>query len=464
MSFINNDFLLTSPLAHTLYEKYSATLPIVDYHCHIDPKDIALNTSFTNLSDIWLSGDHYKWRLMRAAGIAERFITGDASPKEKFIAWAGVIGKAIGNPLYHWNCLELARYFGICDPLTAENAEEIWDKTCKMMAEDPDKYTARGLIKFSNVECLCTTDDPCDTLEWHKAIAADDSFDVQVLPSFRPDPILDIEKQSFGTYIEKLSSVSGIKIESLDDLIRALDSRIDHFVSCGCRIADHGMEYIFYEKASKDEVDSIFRQKTGLTASQIAKYKTYILLHCASRYAELNITMQYHFGCIRDVNAMRLTTLGVNCGCDSISGAYNFVTPLTSILSDLSASGALPRTILYSLNPSDNTILDTMIGCFQEGPQVMKVQHGAAWWFNDNMNGMIDQMKSLACQSYFPGFLGMLTDSRSFLSYTRHEYFRRILCSFIADQVNAGLFPNDEAILGEIVTAVSYGNSKELFD
>ena len=203
MSFINNDFLLTSPLAHTLYEKYSATLPIVDYHCHIDPKDIALNTSFTNLSDIWLSGDHYKWRLMRAAGIAERFITGDASPKEKFIAWAGVIGKAIGNPLYHWNCLELARYFGICDPLTAENAEEIWDKTYKMMAEDPDKYTARGLIKFSNVECLCTTDDPCDTLEWHKAIADDDSFDVQVLPSFRPDPILDIEKQSFGTYIEK---------------------------------------------------------------------------------------------------------------------------------------------------------------------------------------------------------------------------------------------------------------------
>ena len=458
--FINDRFLLSSDKAYSLFEKYAKPLPIVDYHCHIDPKDIAENVSFTDLSSIWLSGDHYKWRLMRANGISEKYITGDASPKEKFICWAKTIGNAIGSPLYHWNCLELARYFGIYDPLTEKNAEEIWDKTCKMMADDPEKYTARGLIKASNVKVICTTDDPCDDLRWHKMIKDDPTFKTTVLPSFRPDPILDIEKDSFADYIAKLSEVCGHSIDNIDDLLRAIDSRIDHFVSHGCKIADHGTEFLFFEEGTKDQINSIFEKKktTSLSSSEIDMYKTFILLHCARKYAEKGISMQLHFGCIRNVNEEKLNTLGVNCGCDSISGTNNFITPLSKVLSKLSSEGRLPRTILYSLDPNNNALIDTLCGCF------INVHHGAAWWFNDNMNGMLDHMKSLSCQGYFPGFLGMLTDSRSFLSYTRHEYFRRILCSFIADQVNTGLFPDDDEILKDIIERICYRNSLGLFD
>ncbi len=458
--FINDRFLLSSDKAYSLFEKYAKPLPIVDYHCHIDPKDIAEDVSFTDLSSIWLSGDHYKWRLMRANGIPEKYITGDASPKEKFICWAKTIGNAIGSPLYHWNCLELARYFGICDPLTEKNAEEIWDKTCKMMADEPEKYTARGLIKASTVKVICTTDDPCDDLRWHKMIKDDPTFETTVLPSFRPDSILDIEKDSFADYIARLSEVCGHNIDNINDLLKAIDSRIDHFVSHGCKIADHGTEFLFFEEGTKDQIASIFEKKktTSLSSSEIDMYKTFILLHCARKYAEKGISMQLHFGCIRNVNEEKLKTLGVNCGCDSISGTNNFITPLSKVLSKLSSEGRLPRTILYSLDPNNNALIDTLCGCF------INVHHGAAWWFNDNMNGMLDHMKSLSCQGYFPGFLGMLTDSRSFLSYTRHEYFRRILCSFIADQVNSGLFPDDEEILKGIIERICYRNSLGLFD
>lgn len=458
--FINDRFLLSSDKAYSLYEKYAKPLPIVDYHCHIDPKDIAEDVSFSDLSSIWLSGDHYKWRLMRANGITEKFITGDASPKEKFICWAKTIGNAIGSPLYHWNCLELARYFGIFDPLTEKNAEEIWDKTCKMMADDSEKYTARGLIKASNVKVICTTDDPCDDLKWHKMIKEDPTFETTVLPSFRPDPILDIEKESFADYIAKLSEVCGHNIDNLDDLLSAIDSRIEHFVSHGCKIADHGTEFLFFEEGTKDQIASIFEKKktSSLSSSEIDMYKTFILLHCAREYAKNGISMQLHFGCIRNVNEEKLRTLGVNCGCDSISGTNDFITPLSKVLSKLSSEGCLPRTILYSLDPNNNALIDTLCGCF------INVHHGAAWWFNDNMNGMLDHIKSLSCQGYFPGFLGMLTDSRSFLSYTRHEYFRRILCSFIADQVNSGLFPDDDDILKDIIERICYRNSLGLFD
>ncbi len=458
--FINDRFLLSSDKAYSLYEKYAKPLPIVDYHCHIDPKDIAEDVSFSDLSSIWLSGDHYKWRLMRANGISEKYITGDASPKEKFISWAKTIGNAIGSPLYHWNCLELARYFDIFDPLTEKNAEEIWDKTCKMMADHPEKYTARGLINSSNVNVICTTDDPCDDLNWHKMIKDDPTFETMVLPSFRPDPILDIEKDSFADYIARLSEVCGHNIDNLDDLLRAIDSRIDHFISHGCRIADHGTEFLFFEEGTKDQIESIFEKKktSSLSSLEIDMYKTFILLHCARKYAENNISMQLHFGCIRNVNEEKLNTLGVNCGCDSISGTNNFITPLSKILSKLSSENSLPKTILYSLDPNNNALIDTLCGCFTN------VHHGAAWWFNDNMNGMLDHMRSLSCQGYFPGFLGMLTDSRSFLSYTRHEYFRRILCSFIADQVNSGLFPDDDDILEDIIERICYRNSLGLFE
>ena len=458
--FVNDRFLLSSDKAKTLYENYADSLPIVDYHCHIDPKDIAENISFSNLSSIWLSGDHYKWRLMRANGISEKFITGDASPKEKFICWAKTIGNAIGSPLYHWNCLELARYFDILDPLTEKNAEDIWNKTCDMMKNDPSKYTARGLIKASNVKVICTTDDPCDDLKWHKMLKDDPTFDTKVLPSFRPDPILDIEKDSYADYISRLAGVCGHEINTLDDLLGAIDSRIAHFVSMGCRIADHGTEFLFFENATKDNVERIFEKKktSSLSSSEIDMYKTFILLHCARKYAKHNISMQLHFGCIRNVNEEKLMTLGVNCGCDSISGTNDFITPLSKTLSTLTKEGNLPRTILYSLDPNNNAMIDTLCGCFTN------VFHGAAWWFNDNMNGMLDHMRSLSCQGYFPSFLGMLTDSRSFLSYTRHEYFRRILCSFIADQVNAGLFPDDADILKDIIERICYRNSLNLFE
>lgn len=457
--FVNDRFLLTSDKASSLFEKYAKDLPIIDYHCHIIPQEIAEDKKFTDLTQIWLSGDHYKWRLMRANGIDEKYITGDADPKEKFIAWAKTIGKALGSPLYHWNCLELSRYFGINEPLTEKNAEEIWNKTCSMISSDPSKYSARGLIKASNVEVICTTDDPLDDLRWHKMISEAPSFNTKVLPSFRPDPILDIEKDSYNEYIDRLSEVSGVGINDLNDLILAIDQRIDHFASMGCRIADHGMETIVFDKALGSEVASIFskRRKGAITSDEEAKYKTYILMHCARRYAELNWSMQLHFGCIRNVNADLLKKLGVNCGCDSISGSFDFVTPLSKILSELSEESRLPRTILYSLDPNNNALIDTLCGCYRN------VIHGAAWWFNDNMNGMLDHMRSLSCQGFFPGFLGMLTDSRSFLSYTRHEYFRRILCSFIADQVNQNLFPDDDEILGEIIKNISYDNSKALF-
>lgn len=457
--FINDRFLLTSDKASFLFDSYAKNLPIIDYHCHINPRDIAEDRAFTNLTELWLSGDHYKWRLMRANGIDEKYITGDADPKSKFIAWAKTIGKALGSPLYHWNCLELARYFGITEPLNEKNAEYIWDKTCSMMHSDQGKYTARGLIRSSKVEVICTTDDPSDDLKWHKLIGNADFFETKVLPSFRPDPILDIEKDTFNEYIDKLSEVSGEEIVDLNTLIRAIDQRIDFFDSMGCKIADHGMETITYDSALGIEVDKIFaKRKNGeLTSEEISKYKTYILLHCARRYSELNWSMQLHFGCIRNVNADLKTKLGADCGCDSISGTYNFITPLSRLLSHLSQESKLPRTILYSLDPNNNALIDTLCGCYRN------VLHGAAWWFNDNLNGMLDHMRSLSCQGFFPSFLGMLTDSRSFLSYTRHEYFRRILCSFVADQVNQGLFIDDNELLGEIITDICYNNSKALF-
>ena len=459
-TFLDEIFLLRSEIAYSLYENYAKDLPIVDYHCHIDPKEIAENKTFKNLTEIWLSGDHYKWRLMRANNIDEDLITGNGDPKAKFIAWADTVGKAIGSPLYHWNCLELKKYFGISEPLNSKNAEEIWNKTCSMMEQDPYKYSARGLIERSGVEIICTTDDPCDDLRWHKMIRDDESFKTQVLPSFRPDPILDIEKDSFEDYIKKLESVSGTTINTLNNLLLVIDQRIEYFHEMGSRIADHGMERFVFERALESEIESIFekRKTSALTRSEIDKYKTYILLHCARKYAQLGFTMQLHFGCIRDINKKNLKAMGVNCGCDSISGAIDFVTPLSMFLSELTSEDMLPRTILYSLDPNNNTMIDTLCGCF------LNVYHGAEWWFNDNMNGMLDHMKSLSCQGYLPSFIGMLTDSRSFLSYTRHEYFRRILCSFISEQIDQHLFPYDEDILKKIIEDICYNNSKKLFE
>lgn len=462
--FIRKDFLLHSDMARDLYDNIAADLPIIDYHCHLDTKQIAEDVRFTNISDIWLSGDHYKWRLMRAAGIEERYITGDASPKEKFLAWAKTIGMAWGNPLYHWTALELARYFDIYEPLSEYNAEEIWDKTSKILSEN--EMTATWFLKKSKVELVCTTDDPVDDLKWHKKIAESKITNTRVLPTFRPDRAVEIGKVDFADYISKLSEAGGIDIRSVDDVKAALSERMDHFAAHGCKLSDHGLERIPYLKAEADTINDIFIRKMSgavLTDDEIDAYKTDIILFCANEYNKRGWTMQLHFGCRRNNNEALFSSLGADVGGDTIAGSNDFITPLAQLMSDLSGVDSLPKMILYSLDPTYNAQIDTLIGCFQKGPDVMKIQHGSAWWFNDNMIGIKDQMRHLALQSYFPGFIGMLTDSRSFLSYPRHEYFRRILCDMIAESVEAGEFPDDKRMITEIIRKICHDNAASYF-
>ena len=462
--FINDSFLLGSNKAQHLYDTYAKDLPIVDYHCHLSPEEIAKDIRFDNITSLWLGGDHYKWRLMRACGIEERYITGDAPDKEKFFAWAKAVGNAWGNPLYHWTCLELARYFGIYEPLTEENAQEVWDKTSDVLSGN--NMTPSYFFSKSKVELVCTTDDPLDDLKWHKKIREDGKISTKVLPTFRPDPALEVSFPGFVSYVKKLSEVSGIAIDTLASLKKALSSRMDHFASMGCVLADHGTETIPYAILTESELESAFAKRIkgeDITSLEASAIKTDLLLFCAKEYAGRGWTMQFHFGCRRDNNEAMYKSMGVNIGCDTIAGSFDLVTPLASIMSDLEKEDSLPKMILYSLDPVCNAQLDTLIGCFQKGPAVMKIQHGSAWWFNDNLEGIKDQMKHLALQSYFPGFIGMLTDSRSFLSYPRHEYFRRILCNMLAESVNKGLFPDDDARLGKIIRNICHDNAATYF-
>ncbi len=463
-SFLDKDFLLENKTAVELYDSFAKDLPIVDYHCHIESKEIAEDKHFENLTELWLSGDHYKWRLMRACGIDERFITGDAPDKEKFMMWAKAVESAFGNPLYHWTNLELSRYFNINEPLTTENAEEIWDRANELISSG--KLSAKSIMFSSNVEAICTTDDPCDSLVYHEQIK-ESGFGVKVLPAFRPDNVIDIEKNSFVSYVKKLEDVSGIKIGSIASLKEALISRLDHFASHGCVIADHGTEYIRYVKDSVVSVNDVFEDKlsspdTVLTEQQIIAYKSHMMLFFAREYAKRGWTMQLHFGCKRNVNSVMLDKAGINCGCDTITGANDFLTPLSGFMDLLNSEGLLPRMIIYSLNPTDNTLIDTLCGCFNDGSIPGKIQHGAAWWFNDNLVGMEDHLRSLCAQSPLPCFVGMLTDSRCFLSYTRHEYFRRIFCNFLGTEIERGRFPYDKRILKDLIERVCYKNSRDI--
>ena len=464
-TLIRNQFLLSSPTAERLYYDYAQNCPIIDYHCHIDPKDIAENISYKNLTELWLSGDHYKWRLMRSAGVDEKYITGDADDYEKFYAWAQVIEGAVGNPLYHWTALELLRYFDIKDPLTTDNAEQIWNTTSAMLTSG--NMRVRDLITRSNVELLCTTDDPIDDLSYHQMIADDLSFTPIVLPAFRPDRALDIQKKDFPEYIQKLSEVSGIQISGFGDLLSALSSRLDLFSERGCKLSDHGMENFVFIPATEEDADRVLRLRlldsdTKLSFEEEAIYRSALLVALSKEYAERGWAMQIHFGCRRDNNAEALRNLGINTGFDTIAGG-NFVAPLANYMSYLTEMHALPRMILYSLNPNDDALIDTLIGCFQDGSIPMKVQHGAAWWFNDHQEGIRRHLKSLASQSYLPGFLGMLTDSRCLLSYTRHEYFRRILCDYLGGLIESGEYPKDMERLGAITQNICYHNARELF-
>uniref|UniRef100_UPI004055D5B9 glucuronate isomerase n=1 Tax=Acetatifactor sp. TaxID=1872090 RepID=UPI004055D5B9 len=461
--FMDKDFLLRTNTARNLYHEYAEEMPIVDYHCHVSPREIYEDKHFENISQVWLSGDHYKWRIMRSNAVDEKFITGDASDREKFQKFAESLPRAIGNPMYHWCHLELKNYFGYEGVLNGETAEEVWNLAAeKLKSAD---MGVRGLIEKSNVAFIGTTDDPIDSLEWHRKIAEDETMKTVVGPSFRPDKALNIDKAGWKEYIETLSEVSGIEIDGLDALEKALHSRIEHFDANGCKASDHGLDRMIYCVADRNVADGII--KKGLAGETVSTeeaeiLKTTLLLFCASEYARLDWVMQLHYNCLRNPNRRMFAKLGPDTGFDCI-GPHNGSAELAKVLDALYSTDSLPKTILYSLDASDNAFLDTLIGSFQGTEVAGKLQHGSAWWFNDNKQGMKDQLISLANLSLLGNFVGMLTDSRSFLSYARHEYFRRILCDVIGSWIEDGEYPADMELAGGIVKDICCNNAMRYF-
>jgi len=462
--FMNEDFLLKTETARKLYHDHAAKMPIIDYHCHINPRDIYEDKRYDSITEVWLGGDHYKWRAMRSCGVAEYYITGEATPAEKFQKWAEAIPNLIGNPLYHWTHLELQRYFGIYEPLNGKNAMEIYEK-CNQILAQPD-MSARGIIAKSNVKLLCTTDDPADDLCWHEKMAADPTMPAIVLPAFRPDKAMRADKPDFPQYLQKLEAVVGYAINTMEDMRRALTERIDYFETHGCRTADHGLDYAFYVEASEEQLNDIFaRAKAGkgITWEEQLAYHTALLISCGKSYKKYDWVNQLHFGCIRDNSRKMHGKLGVDTGFDAINDQSNAM-GLSRLLSAYEMSDALTKTIVYSLNPSDNGVVGTLIGCFQSDSSIPgRLQQGSAWWFNDHKPGMEAQMISLMSLGAFGTFNGMLTDSRSFLSYTRHEYFRRILCNLVGRMVEDGEYPADMAYLGQMIENISYNNTRKYF-
>jgi len=461
--FMDENFLLTNKTAENLYHNFAKDMPIFDFHCHLSPREIAENKRYQNITEVWLGGDHYKWRAMRANGVEERFITGDAPDKEKFMKWAETMPQCIGNPLYHWTHQELKTYFGIDKLLSPETAEEIWEKANALLQSDA--FTAQGLIKRSNVKVLCTTDDPADSLEYHIALAKNEDFNVKVLPAFRPDKSFNIEKAGFIEWIKKLEHASGKEIGSLAAILEALQQRIEFFHATGCRISDHALDPIVFEKATVQEVEAIFQkalQGSILTDSEIRKYKTHILVFLGKQYARLGWVMQLHIGTIRNNSTRMMRILGPDTGFDATAD-YIFAEALSKFLDTLDNTDELPKTILYCLNPRDYEVLATIAGCFQDGSIPGKLQLGSGWWYNDQKDGMTRQMIVLANIGILSRFVGMLTDSRSFLSYTRHDYFRRILCNLIGEWVEAGEAPHDIKLLGTMVQNICFTNAKNYF-
>lgn len=462
-AFMDENFLLSTETAQRLFHSYAETMPVLDYHCHISPEEIATDRRFENITQVWLGGDHYKWRFMRSCGVDEAYITGNASDRDKFFKWAEVLGKAIGNPLYHWSHLELQRYFDYHKPLNQNTASEVWELCNKKLAEKD--MSARGLIRKSNVTLICTTDDPIDSLCYHKAIAEDQSFSVQVLPAWRPDRSIAIEKPDFTAYMEQLSSVSHIEINSFPALCKALKVRLDFFDSMGCVVSDHGLDYVMYAPATEQQADMILKKRlsgAALSQEEILQFKTMLLLFLGREYARRGWVMQLHYGVKRNNNTRLFQTIGADTGYDCI-GDQAPAGELADFLNALECTDELPKTILYSLSPNDNAAIETIMGCFQNSQAVSKLQHGSAWWFNDHRPGMEAHLRSLASLGNLSGFVGMLTDSRSFLSYTRHEYFRRILCEYIGTLVENGEFADDEQILSDLVKDISYRNAVAYF-
>ncbi|QEY35286.1 glucuronate isomerase [Caproiciproducens galactitolivorans] len=460
-AFMDKDFLLSNETAKTLFHEYAEQMPIIDYHCHIPPQEIAQDRKFHNITEVWLGGDHYKWRMIRSNGIDEEKITGSASDREKFQMFAEALPKAIGNPLYHWTHLELQRYFGYHGELNGETAETVWN----LCNEKLKSLSVRKIIESSRVETIVTTDDPADDLRWHKAIREDASCKVKVLPAWRPDKIMNIGKPDFAEYVKVLSEASNTEIRSMDDVYSALSGRLAFFHSMGCRASDHGLDAILYRPAEGERVQEIFERGLAgepLSQEEIDSYKYAVLSFLAREYAKRGWVMQLHYGALRDANTPMYKKMGPDTGFDCI-GASGDAKQIAAFLNDLNSSNTLPKTVLYSLNPNDNAMLDTIIGCFQGTEAAGKIQHGAAWWFNDTKHGMEAQMISLASLSLLGNFIGMLTDSRSFLSYTRHEYFRRILCNLIGGWVENGEVPCNLPALGKLVQDISYNNVKKYF-
>lgn len=462
--FMNEDFLLGTETARKLYHDHAEKMPIIDYHCHINPMEIYEDKRYDTITEVWLGGDHYKWRAMRSCGVPERYITGDATPAEKFQKWAETIPNLIGNPLYHWTHLELQRYFGITEPLTGDNAMEIYE-TCNRILAQPD-MSVRGIIRKSGVKLICTTDDPVDDLKAHELLAADPTAPAVVLPAFRPDKAMRADKPTFPQYVSQLEAVVGYAINTVEDMRRALADRIAYFADHGCRVSDHALDYCFCEEATEEELNDIFaRAKAGkgITWGEQLKYHTALLIAVGKEYSRRDWVVQFHFGCLRDNSRVNFRKLGPDTGFDSMNDAPN-AAGLARLLGTLEEQNALGKTILYSLNPSDNGIVGSIMGAFQtDSPIPGKIQQGCAWWFNDHKPGMEAQMVSLMSLGAMGSFNGMLTDSRSFLSYTRHEYFRRILCNLFGNLVENGEYPADMERLGKMVENISYNNTLHYF-
>lgn len=461
--FMDENFLLHTETARKLYHEHAAKMPIFDYHCHINPKDIADDRKFNTITEIWLAGDHYKWRGMRTNGVAEKYCTGDASDWEKFEKWAETVPQTLRNPLYHWTHLELKKFFGINEVLSPKNAREIYD-ACNAKLQTPE-YSCRNIIRMANVHTICTTDDPVDSLEYHQKIKAD-GFEVAVLPAWRPDKAMMVEQPiTYNQYINQLAAVSEMEIKTFDDLMVALNKRHKYFHENGCRLSDHGLDTAFADDYTADEIDALFiKVRIGyrLTSREIQKFKSCMLYEFGRMDHSRGWTQQFHIGALRNNNTRLFNQLGPDTGFDSI-GDKPVAEPLSKLLNRLDMEDKLSKTVLYNLNPRDNELYATMIGNFQDGSVAGKMQWGSGWWFLDQKDGMEKQINALSNLGLLSRFVGMLTDSRSFLSYTRHEYFRRTLCNIIGNDVENGEIPNDMELLGQMVENISFNNAKNYF-
>ena len=461
-AFMDKDFLLKNETARRLYAA-AETMPIIDYHCHLNPQEIAENIQFRNIGHLMLGGDHYKWRQMRAFGIDEKYICGDASDYDKFLAYARMLPAAIGNPLYHWTHLELRRVFGIEDVLNEASAPSIWERANALLATD--EYRAKGLIRRFNVEVVCTTDDPIDSLEYHKAIAQDGAFATRVLPAFRPDKAINADRAGFKEYMQKLSEVSGVEIRTTSDVIEALGKRVEYFHACGARISDHGLDSVphaCFDRAKADRALAAGLLGHAVRPEDLDAYRTLVLVGLGEIYHKMGWAQQYHIGALRNNNKRMFERFGPDIGFDSVSDAP-FARDLSRILDAQDANASLPKTVLYCLNGTANSVIGTMTGNFQGDGIRGKIQFGSGWWFCDTLPGMVEQMTALANLGLLSQFVGMLTDSRSFVSYPRHEYFRRILCNLIGEWVENGESPADMEALEAMVKDICYYNAKRYF-